>query len=171
MLAFEAYRAREDLYDVHLQSDVMQGHFLPAAGAAMATGLDLTHYTAVAGFLDRGGLKTEAGIMHDVQIACVDAAARREVLGALRLLCGLVEGEQRRTAGEGVDGEVLTFMGLQSLDDDKGARIFARYKDRETWEAWLRHDLVKAFWEAVKPSVASMDARAYVPNGKGWLWK
>lgn len=171
MLAFEAYRSRADLYDVHIQSDVMKDHFLPSAGPAMATGLDLTHFSAVGGFLDRGGRKKECGVMHDVEVRCHDAAARRELLGALRMLCGLVEAEQARSAGEEEDGEVLTFLGLESLDDEVGARIFARYKDLETWEAWMRHPAVKTFWEAVKSNVQSMEGRPYVPNGKGWLWK
>lgn len=168
MLAFEAYRSRADLYDVHLRSAAMTGGFLPTAGPAMSTGLDLTHFSAVGGFLDRSGQKTECGVMHDVQIRCHDGAARAELLGALRLLCTLVDVGQ---GDKGQDGEVLSFLGLQSLDNETGARIFARYQSREVWEAWLRGTLMRTFWEAVKPNVASMEARAYTPNGKGWLWK
>ncbi|KAF7556789.1 hypothetical protein G7Z17_g1148 [Cylindrodendrum hubeiense] len=166
MLAFEGYRTREDLYDVHLKSEVMTTTFLPNAGPTMTTGLDLTHFAAVGGFLDLSGQKTECGLMHDIQIRCVDGAARGELLGALRLLCSMVEERQR-----GGKGEVLTFLGLKSLDNDTGARIFARYKSREVWESWLRGDLLQAFWESVKPCVASMEAKGYAPNGKGWLWK
>ncbi|KFH45126.1 hypothetical protein ACRE_040800 [Hapsidospora chrysogenum ATCC 11550] len=168
MLAFEAYRSREDLYDVHLKSDAMLGGFLPNAGPAMSTGLDLTHYGAVGGFLDRSGKKTECGVMHDVQIQCRDKAARDELLGALTLLSSLVDDAQ---GPKGEDGEVLTFLGLKSLDNDTQARIYARYTSRETWEKFIRGTLMNKFWESVKPSVASMSARAYVPNGKGWLWK
>lgn len=168
MLAFEAYRSRADLYDVHLKSDAMTGGFLLNAGPAMSTGLDLTHFSAVGGFLDRSGKKTECGVMQDIQIRCNDAASRNELLGALKLLCSLVDEKQ---GAPGEDGEVLTFLGLQSLDNDTGARIFARYKTRDIWEQWLRGTLFRTFWEAVKPNVASMEARPYEPNGKGWLWK
>ncbi|CAG9983919.1 unnamed protein product [Clonostachys byssicola] len=165
MLAFEIYSSRSDLYDIHLKSNVMQGHFLPNAGPTMTTGLDLTHYSAVGGFLDRSRQKNECGVMHDIQIRCKDKAARTELLGALKLLCGLVDD------AEGQDGKVQTFLGLQSLDNEEGARIYARYESREVWEAWLRSSLIKTFWEAAKPNVSSMEARAYAPNGKGWLWK
>ena len=171
ILAFESYKSRSDLYDVHFQSDVMQGDFLPKALPAMSTNLDVTHFSAVGGFLDRTGRKTECGVIQDVRIRCVDAAKRREFLGALKKLCDQVETEQGRAAGKGDDGDVLTYLGLQSLDNQECARIFSRYKDRETWESWTRHSLVSEFWESVKPSVASMESRAYVPNGKGWLWK
>ena len=168
MLAFEAYRSRADLYDVHLRSSAMTEGFLPSAVPAMSTGLDLTHFRAVGGFLDRSGRKTECGVMHDVQIRCVDGAARSELLGALRMLCKLVEEKQ---GGAGEDGEVLSFVGMESLDNETGARIFARYRSREVWEEWSRGTLIKTFWEAVKSNVASMEARPYAPNGKGWLWK
>jgi quinol monooxygenase YgiN len=168
MLAFEIYRSREDLYEVHLQSDVMKGHFLPNAGPAMSTGLDLTHFAAVGGFLDRSGNKTECGLIHDVQIQCHSGVARAEVLGALRLLCALVD---ERQGAPGVDGEVLTFIGMKALDNNTGVRVFARYQSREAQEAWQRQTMIKTFWEAVKPHVLSMESRVYVPNGKGWLWK
>ncbi|KAK7427169.1 hypothetical protein QQZ08_006282 [Neonectria magnoliae] len=166
MPAFESYRSREDLYDVHLKSEVMTTTFLPRAGPTMTTGLDLTHFAAVGGFLDLSGQKTECELMHDIQIRCVDGAGRGELLGALRLLCSMVEERQ-----EGGIGEVLTFMGLKSLDNETGARVFARYKSREVWEAFLRGNLFQAFWESVKPCISSMDAKAFAPNGRGWLWK
>lgn len=168
MLAFEAYGSRSDLYDVHIKSDVMQNQFFPQSSPAMTAGLDLAHYSAVGGFLDRSGRKKECGIMHDVQITCKGEAARSELLGALRLLCRLVEAEQ---GSEGSDGQVLSFLGFQSLDNDESARLFARYESREAWESWQRSSLIKKFWEAVKPNVGRLEARAYVPNGKGWLWK
>ncbi|KAM5351112.1 hypothetical protein ACJ41O_003835 [Fusarium nematophilum] len=165
MLAFEAYASRSDLYEVHLRSPVMTTSFLPAAGPAMTTGLDLTHFAAVGGFLDYSGERAECGLMHDVQIRCVDGK-RGELLEKLRVLCRGVE--ERQKDGK---GEVLTFLGLRSLDNEDGARIFARYGSREVWEAWLRGELVRGFWEEVKPFVGSMEAKAYAPNGKGWLWK
>ncbi|KAG9259032.1 uncharacterized protein F5Z01DRAFT_21032 [Emericellopsis atlantica] len=169
MLAFEAYASRAALYDVHLQSKPMQEGFLPVASRTMSTGLDLTHYEAVEGsFLDRSGHKTECGIIHDVQITCTGPEARKSLVGALTLFCTLVN-ERQGPAGE--DGEVLSFLGLVSLDNETGARIFARYASREVWERWLRETLVTKFWESVKPYVSSVDARPYAPNGKGWLWK
>jgi quinol monooxygenase YgiN len=169
MLAFEAYRTREDLYDVHLKSPVMTGTFFPAVVGAMTTGLDLNHFGAVGGFFDKSGVKTECGLMHDIQIRCNDAASRQELLGALKLLCTLIEDSQAE--GSEKAGQILTFIGFKSVDDDINARIYARYKDRDTWEAWMRSPEVKKFWEVVKPCVASMDARPYAPNGKGWLYK
>ena len=166
MLAFEAYRCREDLYNVHLKSEVMTTKFLPVALPSMTTGLDLTHFSAVGGFLDFSNKKTECGLMHDTQIQCVDASARAELLGALKLLCAMVEARQ-----EGGDGEVLTFLGLKSEDNETGVRIFARYKSREVYEEWARDGLMLRFWEAVKPCVLNMSGRGYAPNGKGWLWK
>jgi quinol monooxygenase YgiN len=106
--------------------------------------------------------------MHDVQVRCNDEAARQEVLGALRLLCAMVEASQ---AGKGADADVLTFIGMKALDNETGVRIFARYKSREIMEEWQRGALIKTFWAAVKPGVASMEAKPYAPNGKGWLWK
>lgn len=169
MLAFEAYASRADLYEVHLKSPIMRETFLPVATVAMATGLDLTHFAAVPGsFLDGSGERTECGVMHDVQIRCTDAGARREVLGALGLLCAMVGA---REGGKGTEADVLTFMGMRSLDNETGVRIFARYKTREAMEAWQRGDLIRTFWQAVKSCVASMEAKPYAPNGKGWLWK
>lgn len=163
MLAFEAYRSREDLYGTHLKSSVMTGQFLPTAVPTMTTGLDLTHYAAVGGFLDKSGSKVECGLIHDVQIKCVDGAARAKLVEVLRQSCAAVE--------ERCGDEVLTFLGLESLDNETGVRIYARYKSREVWEEWLRGEVIQGFWEGVKPWVASMDAKGYAPNGKGWLWK
>lgn len=167
MLAFEAYSSRSDLYDVHLKSDAM-GKFLPSAVPDMSTGLDLMHYKPVAGFLDRSGKKTECGIIHDVQIRCHDKESRAKMLEELSRVCSQVEEKQGE---KGTDSEVLSFIGLESLDDETGARIFARYKSRDVWEAWQRNPIVKGLFEAVKSQVASMQSRPYVPNGKGWLWK
>lgn len=167
MFAFESYSSRAELYEVHLKSDAMN-KFLPTAMRDMSTGLDLVHFQPVAGFLDRSGKKTECAVIHDVQIRCHDREARAKVLEELGKLCAHVEGMQ---GGKGIGDEVLSFVGLVSLDDEIGARIFARYRSREGWEAWQRNPLVKGFWETVKPHIASMQARPYAPNGKGWLRK
>ncbi|KAF4989816.1 hypothetical protein FDECE_14585 [Fusarium decemcellulare] len=166
MLAFESYRSKADIYDVHLKSEVMTKTFLPVAVPAMTTNLDLTHFAAVGGFLDFSGKKTECGLIHDVKIQCVDSSVRDELLEKLAALCATVEEKQKDGKGE-----VLTFLGLKALDNETGARIFARYQRREVWEEWLRSELIKEFWESVKSLVASMEARPYAPNGKGWLWK
>ncbi|KAM0329514.1 hypothetical protein ACHAQA_004823 [Verticillium albo-atrum] len=167
MFAFEMYGARDDLYETHLKSGPMAQAFLPAALPVMTTGLDLVHFAVAGGFLDFSGKREECGIMQDIQIRCSDEGARRELLGALKMVCRSVEASQKKDSR----GEVLTFLALESLDNVVGARIYARYKDRATMEAWQRGELIKGFWEAVKDGVADMTSRAYVPNGKGWLWK
>lgn len=167
MFAFESYASRSDLYDVHLKSGPMN-KFLSTAVPDMTTGLDLVHFRPVGGFLDRSGKKTQCGVMHDVQIRCHDGEARAKMLEELTKLCSQVEEKQ---GAPGKDGEVLSFIGLVCLDNDTGARIFARYQSREVWEAWQRNPLIQRFWADVKPYVASMSSRPFVPNGKGWLWK
>ncbi|CRK45193.1 hypothetical protein BN1723_006494 [Verticillium longisporum] len=167
MFAFEMYDTRDDLYETHLKSEPMTQAFLPSALPLMTTGLDLVHYGVVGGFLDIFGDKAECGIMQDIQIRCIDEAARQKLLDALKMVCRSVEVAQRQ---EGM-GEILTFLGLKSLDNDVGDRIYARYKGRSAMEAWQRSDLVQGFWRVVKGNVADMTSRAYVPNGKGWLWK
>ncbi|KAG7149543.1 hypothetical protein HYQ46_001546 [Verticillium longisporum] len=167
MFAFEMYGTRDDLYETHLKSEPMTQAFLPSALPLMTTGLDLVHYGVVGGFLDIFGDKAECGIMRDIQIRCIDEAARQKLLDALKMVCRSVEVAQRQ---EGM-GEILTFLGLKSLDNDVGDRIYARYKGRSAMEAWQRSDIVQGFWRVVKENVADMTFRAYVPNGKGWLWK
>ena len=54
MLAFEQYRVRDDLYEIHFHSKAMDV-FLAKIPPTMTTGLDLTHYEDVAGFLDKPG--------------------------------------------------------------------------------------------------------------------
>ncbi|CAI0643664.1 unnamed protein product [Colletotrichum noveboracense] len=161
LFAFEIYSSREDLYDVHLKSETMTTSFLPTALPVMATGLDLVHYDVAGGFLDRGGRKAECGIMEDTQIRCTDSAASAEVLGALKMLC--------RAAKD--DDDVFTFLALRGQDDEISARIFARFRDRDSMERWARTEVVKGFWEIVNNNVKDMGSRAYAPNGKGWLWK
>ncbi|KAK4924666.1 hypothetical protein LTR49_008349 [Elasticomyces elasticus] len=53
VLAFEVYGCREhkDLYETHLNSPAM-GKFLSIVPGHTTTDLDLSHYEAVAGFLD-----------------------------------------------------------------------------------------------------------------------
>ncbi len=36
-------------------------------------------------------------------------------------------------------------------------------------EKFLRRDDVLNFWKESKGEIASMEARGYLPNGKGWL--
>ena len=64
---------------------------------------------------------------------------------------------------------ILTFLGFSCLDNETGARIYARFDSRETMEQFLRRDDVNEFWKESKADIVSMEAQRYVPNGKGWL--
>lgn len=158
MFAFEIYGTREDLYDTHLTSPAMQT-FLEKIPASSTTGLDLNHYRCVAGFLDAGGRKEEAGVMQDVRISCISASAIMALLESLKRLV------------EGVDGSggTLTYMAFQSLDNDVSARIYGRWKTREDLEKFIRRAELNDFWMQNKRHVRAMEQRLYVPNGKGWL--
>lgn len=178
MLAFEAYRKREvrsitqpernpretnmeqDLYETHFNSAAM-GKFLNVIPDLMTTGLDLSHYAPVAGFLDRDTGMQECGIMQDIRIRCEHDIARQTVLARGKILAQALELEDRKT--------LLTYMVFESLDDVIGVRIFGRWSNRHAMEVFLRRSDVKDFWMAAKDDVASMESRNYVPNKKGWL--
>ncbi|KAF6833700.1 hypothetical protein CPLU01_05421 [Colletotrichum plurivorum] len=164
MFAFEIYDSRSALYDVHLKSSTMADRFLPDVLPAMTTGLDLAHYEFAGGFLDRDGSQEECGVMQDTKIRGVNAVARAEVIGAMKMLSRAAE-ERADEAG------LLTFLALRGQDDEVSARIFARFRDRDTMERWARTAVVRGFWEVVKNGVKAMESRTYAPNGKGWLWK
>ncbi len=77
------------------------------------TDLDLNHYSAVGGFLDRDGDKRECAIMQDTRIGCKDASSREAVLKRLETLASKVkESEKSEPSG------VLTFMTFSCLDND-----------------------------------------------------
>jgi quinol monooxygenase YgiN len=167
MFAFEAYGKREDLYGTHFGSEAM-AEFLKRIPETMTTGLDLAHYRPVAGFLDGEGKSRECGTMQDTRVKCKDGECREAVLERLRTLAGGVEGMQMNDAGaKGV--EVLTYMVFASLDDEIGVRIFARWTGREAMEQFLRRKDVLDFWLDSKEEIVQMEAKNYVPNGKGWL--
>ncbi|EON63160.1 hypothetical protein W97_02387 [Coniosporium apollinis CBS 100218] len=172
MLAFEVYGKREDLYETHFHSAAMK-EFLQKIPATMTTGLDLRHYRCVGGFLDGAGSEMgegkeggmgECGIMCDTRIVCKDGAAREGVSGKLRRLAGEVE-----RLAEAEDSGVFTFMVFDSLDDETGVRMFARFRCRDDMERHLRRKEVLDFWLGSKEQVATMESRGYLPNEKGWL--
>lgn len=139
-------------------------NFLTRVPSAMTTGLDLMHYEAIAGYLDKPGDKTECGVMQDIRIACTSPESCQSVLQKLETLAEAVEArEDKEKTG------VYTWMAFKSLDDEKAARIYARYKDREAMEKHLRTKEVLDFWFGTKDEIAQMESRGYLPNGKGWL--
>ncbi|KAJ9665474.1 hypothetical protein H2201_004356 [Coniosporium apollinis] len=165
MLAFEVYGRREDLYETHFSSPAMK-EFLQKIPDTMTTGLDLSHYRCVEGFLDGVGGQGmgECGIMCDTRVTCKDGAARGVVKGKLEKLAGEV-GKVAETDDTGV----LTFMAFESLDGETGVRMFVRFRSREDMERHLRSKEVLDFWLGSKEEIASMESRGYLPNGKGWL--
>lgn len=138
--------------------------FLTIIPAHTTTDLDLNHYAYLAGFLDRDGDRRECSIMLDQRIRCKSATARSTLVPHLKTLASTITSTERDNPSG-----VLTFMAVESLDDDEGARIYARFETREAMEAFLRRGEVDAFWQAVKGEVRGMEQRAYLPNGKGWL--
>jgi quinol monooxygenase YgiN len=140
--------------------------FLALIPAASTTGLDLSHYAAVGGYLDLFADSRECGIMQDTRIACTSPSARTTVVAALANLAATVEKAERAAGGE---AGVYTYQVFKSLDDEVSARIFARFKGREEMEAFLRREEVVGFWMAQKEGMKSMECRGYLPNGKGWL--
>jgi quinol monooxygenase YgiN len=149
----------QDLYQTHFTSAAM-GNFLKKIPATMTTGLDLMHYSCVAGYIDQPGDKKECEIMQDTRISCISASARNAVLSKLKQLAKSIDVE-----GSGV----YTWMAFSSLDDDVGARIFVRFESREAMEAYARRKDVAEFWSESKDDVKQMEWRCYVPNNKGWL--
>ncbi|KAI9371741.1 hypothetical protein BJX61DRAFT_534527 [Aspergillus egyptiacus] len=159
MLAFEAYNTREDLYETHLNSPAMQ-QFLAAVPSSMSTGLDLTHYTETSGFLDKSGTCAECEVMYDTRIECHTQQGRNSVI---RKLAAVAEHAVANDDG------TSTFLVLQSLDSGTHLRIFERFA---SWKALLEHqrgEKLVNVWLSSKGEIKSMEGKAYVPNGKGWL--
>jgi quinol monooxygenase YgiN len=139
-------------------------NFLATIPDHATTDLDLNHYRAIGGFLDRDGNKKECEIMQDVRIGCKSSSDRDAVLKRLEALCQKVkDSEKSKPSG------VLTYMGFSSLDNDTAARIYSRFESRDAMEKFLRREDVLNFWKESKNEIASMEARGYLPNGKGWL--
>lgn len=122
------------------------------------------HYEAIAGYLDKPANKRECGVMQDIRILCTSPDAGKSVLSKLQTLAKAVgaRAEEEKTG-------VYTWMAFKSLDNDSAARIYARYKDREAMENYLRTKEVLDFWFGTKDEVVQMESRGYLPNGKGWL--
>lgn len=159
MFAFEIYADRQALYTTHFSSATM-ATFLSKIPETMTTGLDLSHYEDVGGFLDRYGDKQECEAMVDLRITC-NPAMRVKVLEKLTLLA-------KDIAQPSLKG-TLTFFVLKSLDCDQGIRVFQRF---ETWKALTEQTSSKSvldFWRGSKEEILSMESQCYVPNGKGWL--
>jgi quinol monooxygenase YgiN len=138
--------------------------FLEAIPEHTTTDLDLNHYRAIGGFIDRDGNKKECAIMLDQRIGCKSAEQRETVVKNLQNLA-----DEVRATEKAKQNGVLTFLGFASLDDDKAARIYSRFESRADMEKFLRRSDVGSFWQKSKGDIASMESKAYVPNGKGWL--
>ncbi|KAJ4374073.1 hypothetical protein N0V83_002812 [Neocucurbitaria cava] len=72
MFAFEVYGTRE--------------RFLSLIPAASTTGLDLSHYRLLTGFLDASHASTPASILQDIRITAVSATARSHIKSLLTSL-------------------------------------------------------------------------------------
>ena len=109
--------------------------FLDAIQSCYTTGLDLSHYSLIDGFLDLPGDMRECGIMQDTRIVCVSPQATDSVISALAALTASVEKKEK---AEGEESGVYTYMAFKSLDDETGARIFGRWRNREAMEGGNR---------------------------------
>lgn len=134
--------------------------FLATVPSTMSTGLDLTHYTETAGFLDKPGNCQECEIIYDNRIECHTQGVRSSILDKLAVIAEHIKEHEDGTS---------TFLVLKSLDSDTQMRIFERHA---SWDAMLAHqkgDKMVDLWLGSKAGIKSMEGRAYVPNGKGWL--
>ncbi|KAJ5670865.1 uncharacterized protein N7477_006228 [Penicillium maclennaniae] len=136
------------------------GQFLASVPSSMSTGLDLTHYTETAGFLDKSGDCRECGVIYDTRIECQTPHDRNAVLAKLAAIAGHVEKDENDT---------YTFLVLKSLDTETHVRIFERYASWEAMEAHQRGEKLVDFWLGCKGEIKSMEGRPYAPNRKGWL--
>jgi quinol monooxygenase YgiN len=168
MFSFQAYTDREALYSTHFNSPAMKT-FLKAAMPHMATDLDLSFWTHVAGFIDADDKlgkdweereERECGVMYDVKIICKNGM---RVVVKERLV-RLAEGME----DDGSKG-VLTWMVFEGLDHETDLRIFGRYVDRDSMEALRAREEMVEFWRGSKGEIERIEQRGYVPNGKGWL--
>lgn len=136
------------------------GKFLASVPSSMSTGLALTHYTEVAGFLDKSENCRECAVIYDTRIECYGPQAREVVLAKLAAIAKHAETEEEGT---------YTFSVLRSLDNHTQVRIFERYASWEAMEAHQRSDKMVSFWLGSKGDISNMEGRPYVPNHKGWL--
>ena len=101
----------------------------------------------------------ECGLFYDTRITCTPGK-REQVLAGLKKVALHVEGHEPGT---------YTFLVLRSLDTEDGVRVFERYESREVMEEHWKGEVLLQFLMASKENVKSMEGRAYVPNGLGWL--
>ncbi|KAB5523111.1 hypothetical protein GE09DRAFT_1153981 [Coniochaeta sp. 2T2.1] len=162
MFAFEVYDERKSLYETHFNSPAM-GQFLKGALPVMSTGFDLSHYSAIGGFLDAPGDSRQCGVMYDTKITCKSAEARALVKDRLAALAKKIEADN--------DAEqVFTWMAFEGLDNDKDLRIYGRFKDRAAMAKLNERSEVVDFWKASRENeIDAIQQRGYVPNNKGWL--
>ncbi|KAF2430254.1 hypothetical protein EJ08DRAFT_247451 [Tothia fuscella] len=165
MLAFEVYSKREDLYETHFKSTKM-AEFLQKIPPTMPTGLDLSHYSFISGYLDKPADKRECGIMQDVRIICFSSTARDKVKTKIADLCKSIEATEEKE-----HNGVYTWMAFSSFDDEKEIRLFTRYESREAMEKCQKRKDVLDFWFSTKEEVDKMGAQRFAPQGKGWLYR
>ena len=135
--------------------------FLAAIPPTMTTGLDITHYEDVAGFLDKPGNSKECGIFYDTRITCAPTPGTRDaILSKLAKVAEVVEREEPGT---------YTYMVLRSLDTEDGVRVFERYESRAAMEEHCKGKALLDFFMGSKEQIKSMEGRGYLPNGYGWL--
>ena len=140
------------------------GTFLATIPEHTTTDLDLNHYRAIGGFIDRDGDKKECAVMLDQRIGCKSSDQRDAIIKSLQGLALNVQSTEKQQASG-----ILTFIGFASLDDETSARIYSRFESRKSMEIFLRRSDVESFWRKSKSDIANMESRGYVPNGKGWL--
>jgi hypothetical protein len=168
----------QDLYGPtgHLSSPAMS-KFLSLIPAFSTTGLDLSHYRLVAGFLDLPSpstfdnlptltqVPTPAEIILDIRVTSTSPA----LLTSLATLVHNIEQQERSLRSTDETSSTLTYMAFASLDNETGLRILGRWKTREDMESFVRRKDVVGFWMTGKEWIKGMEQRVYVGNGKGWL--
>lgn len=158
ILAFESYTKRSDLYDIHMHSEALQT-FLPKIGKTMITGLDLTHFEDVGGFIDKPGKCKPAAVVKVTRVKAYPGK-RDEVLEMLRGIAEAAEKEEKDT---------YTFFILKSLDNDVDVRVLERYGSEEGLKAHMRGEKYLEGFAGAKDIVASLEGHRYVETGEGWL--
>jgi quinol monooxygenase YgiN len=158
LLAFEGYTQRSDLYDIHLHSDAM-AKFLPKIGETMITGLDLSHFEDVCGFLDKAD-DAKAGVIYVSRIKA-HAGKRDELLGKLKKLADAVDKNEK---------DCYSYLVLKSLDNEEDIRIMERYGSKKGLEDHLKSKEFLDTFKSSKDIVAGLEGRRFVEcEERGWL--
>ncbi|KAI9812937.1 MAG: hypothetical protein M1827_004455 [Pycnora praestabilis] len=152
ILAFEQYQSKEDLYKTHFETKAM-GVFLPKIQATMTTGLDLTNFEEVGGFLDKEN-KKDAGLVYLRRFQS-KSGKRDGIISNLKRLADSVEAQ--------------TFYILKSRDNDEDIRVLERYSSKTGLEKVESSKAYLEFMSNNKEDIASMEGRQYVESGYGWL--